>query len=83
MKWHGKHSLYTVTLLINSLSKYFGGIFPSIISQSHSGLVITIEHDLNFNGFDLWESGAECNLGPTWEQNRCAQRKKFFVPGSA
>ena len=22
--------------------------------------------------------GADCNLGPTREQNRCAQRKKFF-----
>ena len=28
-------------------------------------------------------AGADCNLGPTWEQNSRAQRKKFFVPGSA
>ena len=24
-------------------------------------------------------AGADCNLGPTWEQNSCAQREKYFL----
>ena len=60
---------------------------PAIVVHSISEIVRVISNEgdsiypVNYNLFPLvyhHTPGADCNLGPTWEQNSRTQRKKFF-----
>ena len=62
----------------------------TLYSQSLAVTMI-LKHTVNYISLNHQESkkfrpvghvnistGADCNLGPTWEQNSCGQRKKIF-----